>query len=414
METKKKWFIKSTNKAENIQDNHIENKARFVQSNFLEQNKNFLVRLNKFLRKFFSDVLLRKKSTHSSSKEGGTTNEASFKILMPGIILSAVTLLAIASVALFFVMRGNGQIRTPGVGTGAIQIYFFNPSEGRLYAESRPWPHGTQRDWVNAAVGHLRFPPNSNNLSSTWPDINPLLGAEEVPFLLDFTITEGTLYATFYESYLTMAPLQEALFRSAFTLTMVGFSFIDDVVIRVNEHEWAESAMTIANAPAISPSRIANTQLILYFIDESGEGLVREYYTAIDVDTQQRVRVAVERLIDGPTIEGAFSAIPAETRVRAVISVAEPPSVYVNLSSEFLTRFSGGPAQANLMIAAIVNTVLSNSPSARQVFFLIDSAREEHVPGIGDFSFGFEYNETIMMGYVEEYLHYPMDYDVQG
>ena len=324
-----------------------------------------------------------------------------FKIFLPGIILAVVVLLAVGSVTLALTLRRQGHdIFTPA---GPMQVFFFNPSEGLLYSEGRPWPYGFQSDWVSAAIGHLRFPPNNNRLVSTWPDINPLLGEEETPFLRSINMYESTLIIEFYDSYLRMPPLQEALFRSALTLTMVGLPFIDEVKIRVNDNEWLESAETIANGPSISPGRLVDRQLVLYFIDASGEGLVREYYNATGLDTRQQVRVALERLIEGSVTEGNFSAIPEETRVLAVVPGMDLSSYYINLSGDFLTRFTGGPAQARLMIAAIVNTVLENTPSSiRQVFFLIDSSRKEHVPGIGDFSSSFEYDETVMMGFVPE------------
>ena len=332
--------------------------------------------------------------------DNGGENLPRTRWFWPSIIAGVVVLVAISAVVLVFILRGQGH---DIFSSNQIQVYFFSPSEGRLVSEGRPEPHGNQLEWVSTALGHLRFPPNSNRLSSTWPNINPLIGIEETPFLLDFSVRDGVFTAEFYDSYLEMPPLQEALFRSALTLTMVNMSFIDEVIIRVNGNEWAETAETIANAPSISPARHANTQLTLYFIDESGEGLIREYHNETDMDTQRTVEIALERLIEGTETPGAFSAIPPETRVLAVIPV-EHTSIYVNLSSDFL-RLSGGPAQTQLMIAAIVNTVLENTaPGIRQVFFLVDYARQQ-LPGIEDFTIGFEYDETMMMGYVPEYSY---------
>jgi len=323
-----------------------------------------------------------------------------FRVFLPGIILGVVILIAVGSVTLPLMLRRQGHdIFSPG---RTIHVYFFNPSEGRLDSESRPQPYGNQHDWVSAALGHLRFPPNSNRLVSTWPNINPLIGVEETPFLLSFRMDESTLVANFYDSYLEMPPLQEALFRSAFTLTMTGLPFIDEVKIRVNENEWVESAATIANFPDISAAQIINTQLTLYFIDETGEGLIREYYHAVEIEAPRRAQIALERLIEGAATEGAFSGIPEETRILAVTHVPETRSYYVNLSGDFL-RLSGTPAQTQLMIAAMVNTIIENSlRDVDLVFFLIDTSREQ-LPGIEDFTIGFEYDETVMLGFVPEY-----------
>jgi len=333
------------------------------------------------------------------SLEEKETQAPRFKVFLPGIILGVVALITIGSITLAIVLRRQGY---DIFSTNQIQVYFFSPSEGRLYSENRPQPYGNQHDWIYATLGHLRFAPNNRRMASTWPDINPLLGEEETPFFQGFFVNDGTLVIDFYESYLEMPPLQEALFRSALTLTMVGLPFIDEVIIRINDNEWTESAQTIANAPALSAARLTDTQLVLYFIDESGSGLVRKYYDATDIDDRRQVQAALERLIEGPTVEGAITIIPPETRILAIIPVVETRSIYVNLSGEFL-RFAGGPA-ARYMIAAIVNTVIANSTdhNLRQVFFLVDFSRAQ-LPGIDDFTRGFEYDETVMVGFVPDY-----------
>ena len=328
--------------------------------------------------------------------ENTKKSDGRFKLYTPGIILSVVAVITIGAISLAIILRGQGRDIFSG---REMEVYFFNSSEGRLVAESRPWPHGNQLDWVETAISHLRFPPNSRNLASTWPAINPLLGVEETPFLQNVSIHNDEGIATarlqFYDSYLEMPPLQEALFRSAITLTLTNLTFIDQVTIEIGENSFTETADTIANNPTVSAARLGNTRVILYQVNDNGDGLVRRYYQAQEVDTGQMARFALEMLIDS-----SQAGIPTETRINAVIPVTETNSVYVNLSSEFLTRFTGGPAQASLTTSAIVNTVLRNSPGARQVFFLIDSAREEHVHGIGDFSGGFEYDDTYLAQWI--------------
>jgi len=315
------------------------------------------------------------------------------------IISASAALAVVFGVVLMFILFLGGRDQ---FFPGQMQIYFFNPAEGRLSAEGRPWPVGDENFLVASAISELSMTPTNRRLTSIWPSAPRDLDS---PFFRYPVIYDGTLIAVFCESYLEMQPLQEALFRSAFTLTMLGLPFIDNVIIRAGDAEWTESATTIANAPEISPVRLANTQFVLYFIDESGEGLIRAYYDATDVNFQQLAREALERLIEGPVTEGAISVIPSETRIRRVIPAVETASIYVNLSSEFFTRFNGSTAQANLMIASIVNTVIENSPPGarpRQVFFLIDSARREEFHGVVDFDSGFEYNESVMVGFIPE------------
>ena len=327
------------------------------------------------------------------------------------IITSAIALMLVAGIATVILIAAYSRVTTQA---SQLQVFFLNSSEGILEPESHPWPDddlefwidpGTWYDdtkivWVGTTIGLLSQPPESNQLTSVWPtfDNNP-------PFFLYFHITDRTLVATFYDSYLKMSPLEEALFRSAFTLTMISLPFIDDAIIRVGNIEFAESSASIANAPSISSAWLSNTQLVLYFLDDTNDppALAREYYNAVGVDILRRPRVALERLIAGS--ENLTTLIPPETRINAVLPAPEIFSIYVNLSGEFMTRFSGSPTQARFMIQSIVNTVIENSsppgslPTARQVFFLIDSARHDTFHGVPYFDRGFEYDETMIVDY---------------
>jgi len=316
-------------------------------------------------------------------------------LIIGGIILSLVLAAVIVVVLL---SRNNINLSFQG----QVQVYFFSPTDGALLPEDRPRPQGNQDEWIFNIMWSLMIGPNSNRLTSVWPPHqNPEI-EDNWGIWKGWRMEDDTLVLNFDESYFLMQPLQEALFRSAVTLTMTGLGFVEEVRFVVGEAELTESSITIANAPELSPARISNTQLILYYLDASGEGLVRELYEAIDVDTnpQMRPRVALERLIEGTYAEGSINLIPPETRVRAVIRMPETNSIYVNLSGDFLSRFTGGPVQANIVIKSIVNTVLANSSGLRQVFFLIDSARVDSFHGVPYFSHAFEYDPTVMLDYV--------------
>lgn len=313
-----------------------------------------------------------------------------------------VIFILVGSGIAFFVFSDWGQ---EIVSPHRMHVYFFNPSQGRLEPEVRPWPEGDVRDWLYALAWHLESTPVTAGLNSTWPQ------TENGGLIVDMLMSgddSDVLVVYLTDDYFNMPPLEESLFRSAFTLTMVGMAFIDSVKFVVNTEdgvytEWVESAATIANNPSITPARLSNVQFTLYFIDESMEGLVTEIYDATNVDIQQRGLFALQQLIEGPQMAGSFTAIPSETRIRDVTPDVDAGGIYVNLSSEFVTNFSGTPAQARLMIYSIVNTVVYNTPgSFRRVFFLVDSERLEQFHGVGDFKMAFNFNERIMMGFVEE------------
>jgi len=309
-------------------------------------------------------------------------------------------LLICCGIVLTFALRGRVQdIFTPG--GREMRVYFFNPQAGQLQAENLPIsirdfrftsPWENDLNWVFAAFANMQRPP-SRNLSSTWP--------EEV-YPISYAMDERILFLIFNESYMDLSPLDEALFRAALTLTMTAGPYVDEVILRVGGQDRTESSSTVFNAPQISSARLANLQTILYFVCESGEGLVRDYTVVRDANPGATDLVALERLISGPAPDGAVSFIPAETRVRVLRDV-DTRSIYIILSGEFSTRFNGSHAQAQLTIQAIVNTALSNSVwDIRQVFFLIDSARESNFHGVQEFDRAFEYDETVMIGFVAE------------
>ena len=318
------------------------------------------------------------------------------------ITISVIAFLLICGgIALIFALRGPVQDIFMPAGQ-VMRVYFFNSQTGTLQGENIPVelqdfgghesPGERESYWVNAAFANMRRPAG-RGLSSTWP---------EAVYVIGYFVDDRVLSLTFSESYLELPALDEALFRTALTLTLTAGPYIDEVVMRIGDNGRTETAATVFNVPELSPARLANITVVLYYACESGEGLVRDYAVVRDANTRETDLAALERLIAGPVPEGAVSLIPAETRVR-VLRDPDTRGLYVLLSGEFSTRFSGGPAQAQLAVQSIVNTALSNSVfDLRQVFFLIDSARESQFHGVHDFDRGFEYDETVMVGFVPE------------
>ena len=89
--------------------------------------------------------------------------------------------------------------------------------------------------------------------------------------------------------------------------------------------------------------------------------------------------------------------------MRAVTTPDRGHTLYVNLSGDFVSRFTGSPATARLMLQSIVNTLTlpaNNIGNARRVFFLIDTMRLESFHGVGEFNLAFEYSD-LYEGYGE-------------
>ena len=281
-----------------------------------------------------------------------------------------------------------------------LAIYFFNPSEGQLSPEWRVRPdHADTTSIIDALFVYMQEAPRQSGHTRIWPDT----GGEDL--ITALFLDEEMLVVMLTDAYLAIPPLDEAIFRSALTLTLISLPEVESVklvlpsVDGAEERELLETAVTIANNPAISPARIAADEFTLFFLHESGEGLLIEEYVASEVDRLRREVYIMERLIAGPTLPEMISFIPPETQVRSAFAHADAGAIYVDLSADFVTRFNGTTAQARMTLAAITNTLIENttSPGIRRVIFLINSERREEFHGVGDFGAGFTFDADLLI-----------------
>jgi len=296
-----------------------------------------------------------------------------------------------------FLLRGyNGYIphRMP--------IYFFNPSEGRLIPELRQLPEGDEFAQISVALGYLLGNPSGTSLAPT-----NLAGGELVHSFRKYRFEESgdtILALNLSELYYEMDLLEAALFRAALMLTMSRF--VDFVQIITPYDEWIEPTSQIANNPNISPIRYTSRRFTLFFVDESWEGLISEERIVPNVNTRRPGATMLELLIRGPETPGAIRSIPPAARILRVIPGPEGFLVYIDLSNEFVTRFSGNQTQARLMIASIVNTLTypGNIDFMNyQVRFFIDNQRREDFHGITNFHSAFLFDTDKILG-IEEYI----------
>lgn len=311
------------------------------------------------------------------------------------IALAIFIALIICGVAAYFIVSFASDDDT----RGRLAVYFFNASAGRVESELRNLPPDESHLQIDMALQHFAFGPESSNLSGVWPQ-----GVAIRDFLTDMYVEDKILIAEFSELYGELPPLDEVIFRSAFTLTMLDLPDIDGVLFRLNStDEFLESAVSITNNPFISPARRTAQNFTLFFADETGEGLITVIHNAEYVNVHARAQYILSRLIEGQSTPGVFPLIPPETRVRDVL-VELDSGIYVDLSSEFHSRFTGTPAQARMMLQSITHTMLENAGSnvQRRVFFLIDSERWDEFHGVSDFNLGFTIDKTMMLCYENE------------
>ena len=116
------------------------------------------------------------------------------------------------------------------------------------------------------------------------------------------------------------------------------------------------------------------TTVSLYFGDAMGEGLVIERRN-VEIPSSSTVeRVIVDEIIKGPSVANNISVIPQGVKV---LSVETKNRVcFVNLSKEFIDKFSGGSSGEVLTVYSIVNS-LTELDTVGSVQLLIEGEKKD-------------------------------------
>ena len=160
--------------------------------------------------------------------------------------------------------------------------------------------------------------------------------------ITNYSLDGAFLTIYFDADYLNMNEVEEVLCRAAVTRTMTQIPGIDCVSFYVDEKPLTEAngkligtmyADSFVENPGEQINSIQNTNLTLYFSNETGDGLIKEtrrvhYSSNISVE-----KLIMEQLLAGPETKEAKSAIPSGTKL---ISVSLVDGVcYVSLDETF-------------------------------------------------------------------------------
>lgn len=114
--------------------------------------------------------------------------------------------------------------------------------------------------------------------------------------------------------------------------------------------------------------------ITLYFSDNEASFLVREIRRIKVTKGEPMEKLVLQELIKGPQKEKTVKTVPTETKI---LSVETKDGVcFVNLSSEFLTKHTGGSAGEQMTIYSIVNS-LTELNKVDKVQFLIEGEKKE-------------------------------------
>ena len=190
---------------------------------------------------------------------------------------------------------------------------------------------------------------------------------------------------------------KEVICRSSIVWTLTELEFVKYVRITVEGKELTKvngepiglmNRKNVVIDPVISPESKRHETVKLYFSNEDATELVAEEREIEISRNQPREKCVMEQLIKGPRTKGLYATVPPETKLLD-ITVTEDGVCYVNLSSDFVSKHSGGSTGELLTVYSIVDS-LTDLYDIDKVQFLIEGEKMDEFKGHLDFSKPFE------------------------
>lgn len=288
-------------------------------------------------------------------------------------------------VALFASSCGVGRDTAGGDGkyTAEVSLYFANADYNDIGSEKRLITCDSRDSLTEAVMNELIKGPVDTNLRAAIPSGTTLSGTETD----ELTVTVD-LSREFLDYDGDNAKSAELIARYSIVKTLCGLDGIDKVVITVDGKPLLNSQGTPVGAlgesdivfTQSSSENVTQKYMTLYFADDNAQYLTAERRKATLVDNSLEKTIVTE-IIKGPDGSGAYATVPKETKV---LSVETKEGIcFVNLSEDFINKFSGGTTEATMAIYSIVDS-LTELPDTDKVQFLIDGVK---VDSFGDYVF---------------------------
>ena len=147
----------------------------------------------------------------------------------------------------------------------------------------------------------------------------------------------------------------------------------------VSRTTTATTAAPAAPAPVPAPPG-RKIKARLFYVSEDGVGLTsveRDVAYGESADEQAREIVAAQI---APVVEPLVSAIPPQTKLRAVF-LTEGGEAYVDLSVEVKSTHPGGTVNELLTVYTLVNALTANLPAVTAVQLLVEGKEVDTLSG---------------------------------
>lgn len=238
------------------------------------------------------------------------------------------------------------------------EIYYVNNEETKI-VERTYLSETTDGDLLLAElVGQLA------TVSERMEYETPL--AEEFS-LVGHTLDNGLLTLDFDERYKNLRGTREVLVRASIVRTLVQLPQVERVAFTVRGEQLTDNAGTAVGVMAADTfienagneiNAYEKVNLRLYFANESGDRLVEENRRNVVYNSNISLeKLVVEKLVEGPMVEGAYPTINPTTKV---ISVTVKDGIcYVNLNNDFQSQPYN--VAADVTIYSITNSLVELS-----------------------------------------------------
>ncbi len=208
--------------------------------------------------------------------------------------------------------------------------------------------------------------PESSGLVSTIPEDLLLSGV----YLDDHNVT-----LDFSASYTSMNATDEILCRTAIVKTVLQISWVESVTFNVSGQALSSNtgrtigAMTDDSFESSLNQSLMETELTLYFTDETGTYLKSEKRDVVYRSGQSLESLVIEELIDGPQESGNYAVLDSSLKLTSV-SVTDSVC-YVYFDASFLENSL--EVADYIPIYAIVNSLSELSTVSRVQFVIAGS-----------------------------------------
>ncbi len=160
------------------------------------------------------------------------------------------------------------------------------------------------------------------------------------------TLDSGLLTLDFDESYKKLYGIREILVRASIVRTVTQLPGVERVAFTVKGEQLTDQMGTAVGIMAADTfienagneiNAYEKVNLRLYFANEAGDRLVEENRRNVVYNSNISLeKLVVEKLVEGPAVEGAYPTINPATKIVSV--TVQDGTCYVNLNNDFLNQ----------------------------------------------------------------------------